>query len=158
MRYSITKPAQTIRNVDGSVFRQEPEETRTFRTGAEMLHWAIKEDVFDNWRQRRRPVHFSDPYLGHDRPGGTYGVFDSFTRWRFQPEHVVAMRRAQERYNAILHYFREVEPEWRPDVESTGNAEGRVCYADNSEEIHEINKYGQRRHRMAVAPHGDVCF
>lgn len=149
--YEIIRPAYERIGTDG-VRYTVAEERRTFATAAQFFHWAIQEDVFERWGRRGKPKRFSDPYLGR------YAGFDSFCRWRITPELKAAMVRAQDRYNAIVHYLREVEPEWRPDVERTGNAAGHLCFADNSTELHEINKYGQRRHSYVTAPHGDACF
>jgi hypothetical protein len=151
--YTVTKPAYQIHRTDGSL-DTIPAETITFTTGAAVLRWAIDAGVFRHVSGNRPPKRFDDVYLT-----SRYGwSLDPFTRWRFSDEAKAAAVRAQARYTEIVRYLSEVEPEWRPDVEATGNAEGIVNYADNSTEIHEINKYGKRRRRMTVAPHGDACF
>lgn len=151
--YEIIKPE--IRYQSGKV---EPEERRTFLTAAGLLRWALDERLFDHRVGGvPYPTRFGDKWLGH--PGKPhYGMIDTFCRWQFTPELRMAMQRVQQRYGEIVHYLREVEPEWRPDVELTGNSEGHLSFADNSTELHEINKYGKRRHRFVTAPHGDVCF
>lgn len=150
--YEVIRPAYEVHGPGVGEKRTVPEERRTFPTAAHVLRWAIDEDVFDRWGRRGKPEHFGDPYLGR------YAVFDSFCRWRITPELKAAMIKAQTRFNEIMYYLHEVEPEWRPDVERTGNAAGHLCFADNSTELHEINKYGQRRHSYVTAPHGDACF
>lgn len=53
------------------------------------------------------------------------------------------------RHRSFLHFLKEVTPQWRV-VET-------IHYADNSEEIKEVDKNGNVRYRMTVAPHGDLC-
>lgn len=148
--YTVTKPELFIRG-HGCPDRFEPAETRTFTTAAALLRWALDERVFEHRTGGRPyPKRFDQPYIGR------YGVIDSFCRWKFTPELIEAMRRAQSRYRQIIHYLAEVEPEWRPDT--TVSPTGYRSYADNSTELHEINKYGRRRHRMTDPPSGDACF
>jgi hypothetical protein len=156
--YTITKPAYVIHGPGKDEQRTVPQETRTFLTGAGLLRWAL-----DNRLLEHRvggvpyPTHFDDKYLGHpDVPHSDYGMIDTFRRWEFTPEHRAAMQRAALRYKEIIHYLREVEPEWRPDTSVSPT--GMRSFADNSTELHEISKYGKRRHRMVEYPHGDACF
>lgn len=152
--YTVTRPANTIYNLDGSVFRAEPAEVRTFTTGAALLRWAMNERVFRTHGGGPRMDRPDQPHLNSQ-----YGMgLDSFCRWKFGRQEHAAMARAQRRYGQIVDYLRNVEPEWRPDTEYTGNETGIIHFADNSTELHEISKYGTRRHRMIEYPHGDVCF
>lgn len=153
--YTITRPAYQIGRADGSGSDMVPEETRTFQTAAGLLRWALDERAFRHGVGGvPYPTRFDQPYMGHK--GNRWGLIDGFCRWQFTPEHREAMARAQQRYNEIIHYLREVEPEWRPDT--SYSADGIVHYADNSTERHEINKYGKRRHIMIDPPSGDACF
>lgn len=154
--YEIVKPAYTVNGVDGPY--EVPEERRTFHTAAGLLRWALKARLLEHGiGGRPYPTRFDDKWLGRDGERyADYGLIDSFCRWKFTAEHKSAMRRAQQRYVEIIHYLREVEPEWRPDTRSS--ATGEVHYADNSIERHEVNKYGQRRRIMVLAPSGDACF
>jgi hypothetical protein len=160
MQYTINKDGYTIRGTGSLPDRHIPGETRAFGSAAEMLRFCLKEGVFRQRYVNGRPYRFEHLHLGYEdhNKGYDYHLIDSFARWKITSDHLAAMRRAHRRYLEILNYLREVEPEWRPDVESTGNAEGIVHYADNSVERHEINKYGKRRHIMVTQPHGDVCF
>ncbi len=124
----------------------------TFRTAMGMLRWAldnrmIRRGAWGNSAPGPREMErVSVPYSGSgDWQGDHY----------FTPDQVEAMGRALSRYRAILRYYREIEPEWRPDTSVSPT--GEIHYADNSTELHEINKYGKRRHSLVVAPHGDVC-
>jgi hypothetical protein len=157
--YTVTKPEVTYRG-GNCPDRTEPAETRTFATAAGLLRFCLKQGVFRQRYVNGRPKQFEHLHLGYrdNDPGYDYHLIDTFARWEITSEHLAAMRRAHRRYMEILHYLREVEPEWRPDTESTGNARGIVHYADNSTERHEINKYGQRRRIMIDPPSGDACF
>jgi len=66
-------------------------------------------------------------------------------------EEWLAARPLLARYKRFCHYVREVRPEWRNDG-------GPIYYADNSVEQPEVDKDGNRRSRMLVAPHGDLCY
>lgn len=138
--------------------RTEPAETRTFTTAAGMFAFLLRERVLRPQFHTASPIkHFGDVWLG--RPGQrTYGLtaIDTLSRWEVTFEHVEAMRHAQQRYEEIVHYLRNVEPEWRPDT--SVSATGEVRYADNSIEMHEIDKRGNRRRRMLKYPSGDACF
>jgi hypothetical protein len=158
--YTVKRPAHERIGTDGTRY-MVAEETRTFHTGAGLLRWALNEGLMREWRdtyvdgQWRRL--FDGQWIGSpDRPGSDYGMINPFCRWEFTREHRSAMQRAAQRYREIIHYLREVEPEWRPDTSVSES--GEIHYADNSTELHEINKYGQKRYRTLVAPHGDVCF
>jgi hypothetical protein len=158
--YTITRPEQTIKNTDGSVYRTNPAETRTFLTAAGLLRFCLEQGVFRQRYINGKPYRFEHLHLGqrdHDK-GYDYHLIDTFTRWQITGDHLAAMRRAQARYLEILHHLREVEPQWRPDTERTGNESGLVHYADNSTERHEVNKYGKRRYVMVDPPSGDACF
>jgi hypothetical protein len=65
-------------------------------------------------------------------------------------EQVTALITLADRYRRLVHYVREVWPVWR----KTGSVE----YADNSVEMIETNRWGGTRRRMALAPHGDLCY
>lgn len=155
--YEIIRPEYRIGQTDGS-YRTVPEERRTFHTGAGLLRWALRERLLSHGiGGRPYPVRFDDKWLGEPgRPGSGYGMIDTFCRWKFTPEHRETMQRAAARYREIVTYLREVEPEWRPDTDVSPT--GEIHYADNSTELHEINKYGGRRRRVLVAPGGDACF
>jgi hypothetical protein len=158
MPYTITKPKITYRGAN-CPDRVIPAETRTFTTAAGLLRFCLNEGVFSQRYVNARPKRFEHLYAHRQGTGsGGYFPLDTFCQWKGIRDHMAAMVRAHARYCEILHYLREVEPEWRPDVEATGNAEGIVHYADNSTERHEINKYGKRRHVMITAPSGDACF
>lgn len=154
--YEIIAPERRIGT--GERARIEPEERRTFHTGAGLLRWALNERLLEHRVGGvPYPKRFDDKWLGEPgRPGSDYGMIDGFSRWKFTPEHRRAMQRAAKRYREIVRYLREVEPEWRPDT--SVSATGEIHYADNSVELHEINKYGQKRRRMITAPSGDACF
>lgn len=158
--YTITRPERTLRYPDGKLARHEPAETRTFHTAAGLFRFCLNERIFEHRiGGRPYPSRFTDKHLGRDDIlNSVYGIFDTFSRWQIPHEYVYDLRRAQARYAEIIHYLREVEPEWRPDTERTANESGIVHFADNSTERHEINKYGQRRSVMLAYPSGDVCF
>lgn len=144
--------------VDGTWKAATPP-ARTFSTAAALLRWALNERVFAHHvggvPYPKRP---DDLYLGsrdHD-PGHDYHLIDTFASYLITGDHLAAMRRAARRYGEIVHHLREVEPQWRPDTSASPS--GMVYYADNSTELHEINKYGKRRHRMIDPPSGDACF
>lgn len=125
----------------------------TFRTAMGMLRWAldnrmIRRGTWGNGAPGPREMErVSIPYSGSgDWQGDHY----------FTPAQVEAMGRALSRYRAILRHYREIEPGWRPDT--SVSPDGTIHYADNSIELHEISRDGQRRHRMTLAPSGDACF
>lgn len=155
--YEVIKPEYTVGSADGS--RVVPEERRTFITAAGLLRWALNERVFRHGVGGvPYPERFGDVHLGwrdHDK-GYDYQLIDTFTRWKITGDHLAAMRRVQRRYGEIVHYLREIDPEWRPDT--SVSATGEIPYMDNSTEVHEINKYGGKRRRTLVAPGGDACF
>jgi hypothetical protein len=155
--YEIIRPEYKVMQSGGGE-RIVPEKRRTFHTGAGLLRWALNERLLEHRVGGvPYPTRFSDKWLGEPgRPGSGYGMIDTFCRWKFTPEHREAMQRAAKRYKEIVHYLREVEPEWRPDT--SVSATGEIHYADNSTELHEINKYGGKRHRMLAYPSGDACF
>lgn len=157
--YTITRPAYEVITGAGPGDRRTVEaETRTFHTGAGLLRWALDERLM--WHRtggQPYPTRFDDMHLG--RPGdrtSMYRMIDSFCRWEFTEEHRTAMQRAAERYREIIRYLREVEPEWQPDT--SVSVDGKIHFADNSVELHQINKYGGKRHLMVEYPHGDVCY
>jgi hypothetical protein len=153
--YEIIRPGYDVRQADGTM-RHVPEERRTFLTGAGMLRWALDARMLAHHTGGvPYPTRFDDKWLGE--PGrSTYGMIDTFCRWRFTPEHLTAMQRAAKRYREIFTYLREVEPEWRPDTDVSPT--GEIRYADNSTVLYEVSKYGHKRFRTLVAPSGDACF
>lgn len=157
--YVLHKRERTVRMVNGphaGETRTEPGETRTFTTAAGMLGWLLRTGVLRPQHHRAGEVkYFGDIYLG--RTGQrTYGLVAVDSRWEITYDHIEAMRGAQERYAQIVHFLREVDPQWRPDTSVSET--GKVYYADNSTELHEVNRYGGTRRRVLVAPHGDACF
>lgn len=114
---------------------------RTFRTGMEMLHWAVKTGVLRKHGNRVATV--GDIHLGR------YTRADSFADHILTADHIEAMRVAQARYRAILHHFREVAPGW--------TKVGEIHYADNSIVEKQQDKDGRVRYVTLVHPHGDVC-
>lgn len=153
--YVMHKRERVVRLPDGGT-RTEPGETRTFTTALDMLRHCLSERVFAH-RTGGVPYPATPDKVWLGREGGpTYGLVDTFTLWEVTYDHIKAMRAAQVRYNAHLHYVTEDEPQWRPDT--SVSATGEVHYADNSIELHEIDKDGNKRHRMIRYPSGDVCF
>lgn len=129
---------------------QEPHEV-TFRTGMEMLRWCMNNGAFSRslWGNGR-PTTVDRVSIGSDDSRVQYGYIDSFFRYKVTPADMSAMRRARDRWMEIVHYLREVEPEW---------VEGKEFhYMDNSVERHDTNKYGQTRRVMLKPPSGDACF
>lgn len=153
--YVMHKRDRVVRLPDGGT-RTEPGETRTFSSGMALLRFCLNERIFEHRvGGRRYPVLADEKWLG--RPGGrTFGIVDRFTRWEVTSGHIEAMRRAQQRYREILHYLREVEPEWRPDT--SVSATGEIHWADNSIERAEIDKRGNTRIVKLRAPGGDACY
>lgn len=143
------------------IHRKDGKGVVTFRTGMQMLHWCIEQDVFERHSVRRGPgkVRPNDIHLSVRRSAPeqsfAYHVVAASCPWNITYGHVEAMTVAQVRYVRLVHYLREVEPAWRPDTGASPS--GEVHCADNSIELHEINKYGKRRRRMVVQPHGDIC-
>lgn len=127
--------------------------TAELRTAAGLLRWALKNRILAHRTGGvPYPERFEDCHLGsrdHDA-GQDYHLVDTFAHYEITSDHLAAMRRAQARYNEILHYLREVEPGWRE--------EKTIPYMDNSVERTEINKYGQRRKVTVTPPSGDACF
>jgi hypothetical protein len=155
--YEVVRPERKIGTSDG--WRTEPEQRRTFHTAAGLFRWALRERVFSHRTGGvPYPTRFDDVHLG-DRNGDEgydYHLIDTFTPWEITGEHLAAMRRVQRRYAEIVHYLREVEPGWEPDTSVSPT--GKISYADNSVVLYEISKYGGKRSRTLVAPHGDACF
>lgn len=154
--YVMHKRARVAMQKDGTTRETHSAETRTFTTAMGMLRHCLRERVFEH---RTGGVPYpSTPdgvYLGlPGRP--SYGLVDPLTRWEVTYDHIEAMRSAQIAFGERLYYWREVEPEWQPDT--SVSATGEVHYADNSVELHEIDKRGRKRHRMVKYPSGDACF
>lgn len=131
-----------------------PPEPVRFHTAMGMLRWALDTGMIRRCGAWGNTVpgpaemeRVSIPYAGSGDWSGD---------WFFSPEQVAAMGRALSRYRAHLRYRREVEPQWRPDT--SVSATGEVFCADNSIELHEVDKDGNKRVRQTVPPHGDVCF
>jgi hypothetical protein len=157
--HEIIRPAYQVNRVNGDNpgLYTVPEERHTFHTAAGLLHWALEAQLFAR-TGNSTPRRLSDLYVHRRLRGQAPHIpLDSFNRWKVTPELMAAMVRAHDRYMALLHYLREVEPEWRPDT-VRGDAKGHMYFGDNSVELHEVNKYGQRRHSYVTAPHGDACF
>lgn len=135
------------------VVKQPAAPTRTFHTAMGMLRWALDEQMItrgawgNNAPKPNEMERVSIPYAGSGDWRGDY---------TFTPAQVEAMGRALSRYRSILRYYREVVPEWRPDPSIGTN--GMIHYADNSSVLHEIDKDGNKRHRMIDYPSGDACF
>lgn len=127
-------------------------EPKEFTTAAGLLHWAIKEGAFGRALVgNRRAKDPGDLYLHAERhPGRDYHVIDTFFNYKVTPELMDAMYRAWKRWSEIVHYLREVEPEWVQGKETH--------YMDNSIERTDTNKYGQTRRVMLKHPSGDACF
>lgn len=125
----------------------EPPAPKTFRTAMGMLRWALNTGLI----RRRGSWGNTVPGPGEmERVSIPYaGSGDWAGDWYFTPAQVEAMGKALSRYRAILHHYREIEPEWR-EV-------SRTHYADNSIEADQEDKYGNRRTVTVVSPHGDVC-
>lgn len=126
--------------------------TVTFRTAAGLLRWALNARVFRHGVGGvPYPTRFDDKYIGDRRDvGRDYHLLDTFRKYEITAAHLTAMRNAQRRYEEIVHYLREVEPQW---------TEGPVInYADNSIERTDTDKYGNTRRVMLKAPSGDACF
>lgn len=122
-----------------------------FKSAMEMLHWSLANGVFGReFYANRSPRTPEEIRL---RDGGdewrAYRVSGDWPKWELTNENYDAMVSAAKRYRAILHYFREIEPEWTY-VET-------IHYADNSTMVYEINRNGQMRSHMTVSPHGDIC-
>lgn len=153
--YVMHKRERVVRLPDGGT-RTEPGETRTFSTAMGLLRHCLRERVFAH-RTGGVPYPTAPDAVWLGRAGKrSYGLVDTFTRWEVTYEHIEAMRRAQSAYAERLHYRREIAPQWRPDTSVSPT--GEIRYADNSVELHEVDKDGNRRHRMIVAPSGDACF
>ncbi|MFI1796594.1 hypothetical protein ACH427_04440 [Streptomyces sp. NPDC020379] len=60
------------------------------------------------------------------------------------------MHDAQQRLRSLWRYVSEVEPEWQD--------EEKVAYMDNSVELVQVDKYGNRRRKTLEYPSGDACF
>lgn len=154
--YVMHKRARVAIQPDGTTRETHPAETRTFGSGMEMLRFCLNERIFEHHiGGLRYPVLADEKWLGH--PGDrTYGLVDTFTRWEVTPGHIDAMRRAQQRYREIVHYWREVEPGWQPDTSVSPT--GEIHWADNSVERVDVDKRGNKRVVKLLAPGGDVCF
>ncbi|MQS17475.1 hypothetical protein F7Q99_36150 [Streptomyces kaniharaensis] len=121
----------------------------TFKSGMEMLHWAVKSRLIG--RLGHGPRTAATVYLGNPRDEyRAQRCVDAFPSRKVSTEAWNAMKRAQDRLQGLLHYLREVEPEWQD--------EGRIHYMDNSVVMAQRNKYGQRREVTLIQPHGDACF
>lgn len=86
-------------------------------------------------------------------------IFDSSSMphdWRYAGyvwkdwQHLVAFTK---RYQRRCYYITETSVDWHPDPDRPA-----TYWADNSVDVHEINKHGHRRTRQTTAPHGDLCF
>lgn len=92
-------------------------------------------------------------YAGHNRPlyqVWTEGSFEFFhgknciTRTEYEK-----IMKLLTRYQRFYTYVKETSPQWKKVRE--------IYWADNSIEELQINKYGEERTIMIVAPHGDAC-
>lgn len=134
---------------NGYARMERREVVRTFRTAMGMLRFCVNNGAFRNV-VRGGPL--DRVYLGRDGqgPGSDYQVVDAFFRFKITGEHLTAMRRAHARYLAALHYWREIEPEWREGAS--------IPYMDNSVERVDTDKYGNKRRVTLTPPSGDICF
>jgi hypothetical protein len=154
--YVMHQRARVAMQEDGTTRETHSAQTRTFGSGMELLRFALRERLFDHRVGGvAYPTTPDRVHLGH-QGARSYGLIDPCTRWEVTYDHIEAMRRAKAEYDRRMHYWREIEPEWRPDPRIS--ASGLVRFADNSVELYEVDKRGNRRHRMIEAPSGDACF
>jgi hypothetical protein len=131
--------------------KQPPQPDREFITAMGMLRWAMDTGMIRRRGAWGNTVPGADEMERVSIPYAGSNDWDSFkTGYYFSVEQVAAMGAALSRYRAILHHFREIEPEWTQVAQTN--------YADNSTEVREVNKYGATRTRMTVSPSGDACF
>lgn len=124
--------------------------TREFGTAMGMLRFCLDNGAFPN-RGASGPLTLERVHLGRDGqgPGSDYQRIDTAFPFKVTAECLSAMRKAHARYMAALHYWREVEPEWREGAP--------INYADNSTERIDRDKHGNTRRVMLRQPSGDVC-
>jgi hypothetical protein len=143
-RFNVGTPSEWVANVP----------TVTFHTAAGLLRWALDtRQLAHGIGGLRYPMNFDEKWLGFPgdgSPGRDYQLVDTFCKYKITADHLEAMRRAQQRYREIVHYLRNVEPEWVEGPEEH--------YADNSIDRTDTNKYGQTRRVHLLAPGGDACF
>lgn len=153
MTYIVMSKTRSVMNLDDGAVRDQCEPTVERHTAAGLLRWALDNRVLAHRTGGiPYPEQFDECHLGyrdHDK-GRDYHLIDTFAKYEITGDHLTAMRRAQARYKEILHYFREVEPEWREAK--------RTSHPDSSVEVTEIDKRGNLRTRMAEPPSGDACF
>lgn len=150
--YTIEGKPRTRVGADGTV-REETAPCVELSTAAGLLRWALNSRVFAHHVGGvPYPTRFDDCYLGYrdGDKGHDYHLVDTFSLHTITSAHLTTMRRAQRRYLEIVHYLREVEPEWQETR--------RISYMDNSVVAVETNKYGQTRNRAITPPSGDACF
>lgn len=150
--FTYTVKGRPLVHIAADGTRQErAEEDRCFTTAMGLLHWAIAAGAFSQRYANRAVANPGELHLREKRDkGADYHTVDTFFRWKIEPEHLDAMYRAMTRYKEIVHYLREVEPEWTEGEE--------IHYMDNSVERHDRDKYGNTRRVMVKYPSGDACF
>lgn len=125
-------------------------EDKTFRSYGELLRWIVA----NNSRHGHRSTP-EDFYLGsgqaHSFGYSLYSINQTLFYWKITAEDFRTLMAVQLRYRGFLRYLREVRPEWR-ELEG-----GRTYWMDNSVDITEVDKDGNRRTRQITAPHGDLC-
>lgn len=92
---------------------------------------------------RGRPEYLTLHFIG-----SSWSSLSRSTSFRNQAE-VDYCKRVATRVARMVHYVKEIEPEWR-EVD-------RIWYADNSIEAIQEDNRGNRRRVMIESPHGDFC-
>lgn len=94
---------------------------------------------------------------GHARTPKSFSMGDSYCEYYWSPgKHLLTFEQWQKvaklsyRYKRYCHYVEEILPEW----EETG----KIYWADNSVEVIQRNKFGEKRTVPISAPGGDICF
>ncbi|MFI9202641.1 hypothetical protein [Streptomyces sp. NPDC053048] len=142
---------RTVSRPDGSTY-QKCAPDKTFRSGIEMLLWAIRSGEINSYKLPRngdRRARVSEVHFNRN-PGWWGDLFSQFPNYVWTIDHWYAMRAAQQRVRELWHYLSEIEPEWQ---------DGRkIHYMDNSIELIQVNKYGRERRQRLVWPSGDACY
>jgi hypothetical protein len=112
------------------------------RTFAGMLRWLCLFRMDAGW--------YREPHGHHLMPGPGSKYNQCPREWDMTQEEWDRFVAYTRRYKRFRHYLTEVRPQWR-EVD-------RIHYMDNSVEVVEEDKDGNRRTRMPVAPGGDICF
>lgn len=131
-------------------------DSQEFRNYSDALRWLAANNTQHGQRQSLTSFHIGSWRRGRNPgdpavldPHGAYWFNRDLWTSEVTPEQYERLAVLHRRYSSYRQYLTEVLPEWR-DVET-------IPYMDNSIEVVQQDKWGNRRTVQTVGPHGDAC-